>query len=156
MRPTVQHSADPLAEQDLAHMTRALELAARGLYTTDPNPRVGCVIVRDGRVIGEGWHVRAGEAHAEVLALRAAGAQARSACVYITLEPCSHTGRTPPCVEALIGAGVARVVCCGVDPNPRVAGGGFERLRAAGIAVAVGVLAAQARDLNVGFYSRFE
>jgi diaminohydroxyphosphoribosylaminopyrimidine deaminase/5-amino-6-(5-phosphoribosylamino)uracil reductase len=156
MRPTVQHSADPLAEQDLAHMTRALELAARGLYTTDPNPRVGCVIVRDGRVIGEGWHVRAGEAHAEVLALRAAGAQARGACVYVTLEPCSHTGRTPPCVEALIGAGVARVVCCSVDPNPRVAGGGIERLRAAGIAVAVGVLAAPARDLNIGFFSRFE
>jgi diaminohydroxyphosphoribosylaminopyrimidine deaminase/5-amino-6-(5-phosphoribosylamino)uracil reductase len=156
MRSTIRHSADPLAEQDLVHMTRALELAARGLYTTDPNPRVGCVIVRDGRVIGEGWHVRAGEAHAEVLALRAAGAQARGACVYVTLEPCSHSGRTPPCADALIAAGIARVVCCSVDPNPRVAGGGIERLRAAGIAVEVGVLAAQARDLNIGFFSRFE
>jgi diaminohydroxyphosphoribosylaminopyrimidine deaminase / 5-amino-6-(5-phosphoribosylamino)uracil reductase len=156
MRPTVEYSVDPAAEQDLAHMRRALELATRGLYTTDPNPRVGCVIVREGRVIGEGWHVRAGEAHAEVLALRAAGAQARGACVYVTLEPCSHTGRTPPCVEALIGAGVARVVCCSVDPNPRVCGAGIERLRAAGIAVAVGVLAAEARDLNVGFFSRFQ
>jgi diaminohydroxyphosphoribosylaminopyrimidine deaminase/5-amino-6-(5-phosphoribosylamino)uracil reductase len=156
MRQADRVSADPVAEQDLAHMTRALELAARGLYTTDPNPRVGCVIVREGRVIGEGWHVRAGEAHAEVSALRAAGAQARGACVYVTLEPCSHTGRTPPCVEALIGAGVARIVCCSADPNPRVAGGGIERLRAAGIAVAVGVLAAEARGLNVGFFSRFE
>jgi diaminohydroxyphosphoribosylaminopyrimidine deaminase/5-amino-6-(5-phosphoribosylamino)uracil reductase len=137
-------------------MARALELATRGLYTTDPNPRVGCVVARDGLVIGEGWHVRAGEPHAEVLALRAAGPAARGATVYVTLEPCSHTGRTPPCADALIAAGVARVVCGSVDPNPRVAGGGIERLRAAGIAVSVGVLAAQARDLNVGFFSRFE
>src|ERR1700722_20007830 len=141
---------EPMAAQDSAHMTRALELAARGLYTTDPNPRVGCVIVREGRVIGEGWHVRAGEPHAEVLALRAAGPQARGACVYVTLEPCSHTGRTPPCADALIAAGVARVVCSSVDPNPQVAGGGIERLRAAGIDVSVGVLAAAARELNVG------
>jgi diaminohydroxyphosphoribosylaminopyrimidine deaminase/5-amino-6-(5-phosphoribosylamino)uracil reductase len=137
-------------------MARALELAARGLYTTDPNPRVGSVVARDGLVIGEGWHVRAGEPHAEVLALRAAGPAARGATVYVTLEPCSHTGRTPPCADALITAGVARVVCGSVDPNPRVAGGGIERLRAAGIAVSVGVLAAEARDLNVGFFSRFE
>src|SRR6266481_8835791 len=133
---------DPASSSDQAHMARALTLAARGLYTTDPNPRVGCVVVRDGRVLGEGWHVRAGEAHAEVLALRAAGPQARGACVYVTLEPCSHTGRTPPCAEALIAAGVARVVCCTVDPNPPVAGGGIGRLRAAGIAVSVWVLAA--------------
>jgi diaminohydroxyphosphoribosylaminopyrimidine deaminase / 5-amino-6-(5-phosphoribosylamino)uracil reductase len=145
-----------MAAQDRAHMARALELATRGLYTTDPNPRVGCVMVREGRIIGEGWHVRAGEPHAEVLALRAAGPAARGACVYITLEPCSHTGRTPPCAEALIAAGVMRVVCCSVDPNPRVAGSGIERLQAAGIAVSVGVLAAEARDLNVGFFSRFE
>jgi diaminohydroxyphosphoribosylaminopyrimidine deaminase/5-amino-6-(5-phosphoribosylamino)uracil reductase len=145
-----------MTTQDLAHMTRALELAARGLYTTDPNPRVGCVIVSEGRIIGEGWHVRAGEPHAEVLALRAAGPEARGACVYVTLEPCSHTGRTPPCADALIAAGVARVVCSTVDPNPRVAGGGIERLQAAGIAVSIGVLAAEARDLNVGFFSRFE
>src|ERR1700727_2478718 len=115
--------------QDLAHMARALELAERGLYTTDPNPRVGCVIVRDGRVIGEGWHVRAGEPHAEVLALRAAGPEARGASAYVTLEPCSHTGRTPPCADALIAAGVARVVCCTRDPNPKVAVGGIERVQ---------------------------
>jgi diaminohydroxyphosphoribosylaminopyrimidine deaminase/5-amino-6-(5-phosphoribosylamino)uracil reductase len=144
------------ASHDEAHMARALALAARGLYTTDPNPRVGCVVVRDGRILGEGWHARAGEAHAEVLALRAAGPQARGATVYVTLEPCSHTGRTPPCADALIAAGVARVVCCSVDPNPRVAGGGIERLLSAGIEVSVGVLAAAARDLNVGFFSRLE
>jgi diaminohydroxyphosphoribosylaminopyrimidine deaminase/5-amino-6-(5-phosphoribosylamino)uracil reductase len=143
-------------EQDSAHMARALELAARGLYTTDPNPRVGSVIVRDARVIGEGWHVRAGEPHAEVLALHAAGPQARGATVYVTLEPCSFTGRTPPCADALIAAGVARVVCSSVDPHPRVAGAGIERLRAAGIAVSTGLFAAEARALNVGFFSRFE
>ena len=139
-----------------AHMARALILAARGLYTTDPNPRVGCVVVRDGRVLGEAWHERAGEAHAEVLALRAAGPAARGATAYVTLEPCSHTGRTPPCVDALIASGVARVVCSSVDPNPRVAGGGMVRLQSAGIAVSVGVLAAEARELNRGFFSRFE
>src|ERR1700736_5009422 len=142
--------------RDQAHMARALILAARGLNTTDPNPRVGCVVVRDGRILGEAWHERAGEAHAEVLALRAAGPQARGATVYVTLEPCSHTGRTPPCADALIAAGVARVLCCTVDPNPKVAGGGLERLRAAGISVSVGMLAAEARDLNAGFFSRFE
>jgi diaminohydroxyphosphoribosylaminopyrimidine deaminase / 5-amino-6-(5-phosphoribosylamino)uracil reductase len=144
------------AARDQTHMARALELAARGLYTTDPNPRVGCVMVHEDRVLGEGWHVRAGEPHAEVLALRAAGPEARGATVYVTLEPCSHTGRTPPCADALIAAGVARVVCCSVDPNPRVAGAGIARLRAAGIAVSVGLLGAEARALNVGFFSRFE
>src|SRR5450631_1175820 len=144
------------ADTDRAHMARALVLAARGLYTTDPNPRVGCVVARDGRVIGEGWHVRAGEPHAEVLALSAAGPQARGAAVYVTLEPCSHTGRTPPCADALIAAGVARVVCCASDPNPKVAGAGIERLRAAGIEVSVGLLGGEARSLNVGFFSRFE
>jgi len=148
-------SADA-APQDQEHMARALALAARGLYTTDPNPRVGCVVARNGRVLGEGWHVRAGEPHAEVLALRAAGAAAAGATLYVTLEPCSHTGRTPPCADAVIAAKVARVVCAGVDPNPRVAGGGIERLRAAGVAVSTGVLAAEARELNVGFFSRFE
>jgi diaminohydroxyphosphoribosylaminopyrimidine deaminase/5-amino-6-(5-phosphoribosylamino)uracil reductase len=147
---------DAGASVDQAHMARALALAARGLYTTDPNPRVGCVVVGGGGVLGEGWHVRAGEPHAEVLALRAAGPQARGATVYVTLEPCSHTGRTPPCADALIAAGVARVVCSSVDPNPRVAGSGIERLRSAGIAVCVGMLAAEARDLNAGFFSRFE
>jgi len=144
-----------LSAQDLAHLDRALMLAARGLYTTDPNPRVGCVVANAERVLGEAWHVRAGEPHAEVLALRAAGS-ARGSTVYVTLEPCSHTGRTPPCVDALIAAGVARVVCCTRDPNTRVAGGGFERLRSAGIAVSVGALAQQARSLNAGFFSRFE
>jgi diaminohydroxyphosphoribosylaminopyrimidine deaminase / 5-amino-6-(5-phosphoribosylamino)uracil reductase len=153
----VSASQDPAAlSRDQAHMARALSLAARGLYTTDPNPRVGCVVVRDDRVLGEGWHVRAGEAHAEVLALRAAGPDARGATVYVTLEPCSHTGRTPPCADALIAAGVARVLCCTVDPNPKVAGTGLERLRAAGISVSVGMLGAEARELNVGFFSRFE
>jgi diaminohydroxyphosphoribosylaminopyrimidine deaminase/5-amino-6-(5-phosphoribosylamino)uracil reductase len=153
----VLHSPDgPMAEQDRVHLARALELAARGLYTTDPNPRVGCVIAREGRVIGEGWHARAGEPHAEVLALQAAGPDARGSTVYVTLEPCSHTGRTPPCADALIAARVARVVCCSVDPNPRVAGAGIERLQAAGISVSVGSLAAEARELNAGFFSRFE
>src|SRR5271169_2804537 len=147
---------DAIGAADRAHMERALVLAARGLYTTDPNPRVGCVLVRDEATLGEGWHERAGEAHAEVAALRAARGDVRGATAYVSLEPCSHTGRTPPCVDALIAAGIARVVCASVDPNPRVAGAGIERLKAAGIAVAVGILAAEARDLNVGFFSRFE
>jgi diaminohydroxyphosphoribosylaminopyrimidine deaminase/5-amino-6-(5-phosphoribosylamino)uracil reductase len=141
---------------DRVHMQRALELAARGLYTTDPNPRVGCVVAQAERVLGEGWHMRAGEPHAEVLALRAAGGAARGATAYVTLEPCNHTGRTPPCADALIAAGVARVVCSTRDPNPKVAGGGVERLQAAGIAVSVGELADEARALNIGFFSRFE
>jgi diaminohydroxyphosphoribosylaminopyrimidine deaminase/5-amino-6-(5-phosphoribosylamino)uracil reductase len=156
MTPASLPQDSAIAEQDQAHMARALALAARGLYTTDPNPRVGCVVAREGRVLGEGWHVRAGEAHAEVSALQSAGPHARGASVYVTLEPCSHTGRTPPCADALIAAGVARVVCSSVDPNPRVAGSGIERLQAAGIAVSVGALAAEARALNVGFFSRFE
>ncbi len=137
-------------------MARALELAARGLYTTDPNPRVGCVIANSAGVLGEGWHVRAGEPHAEVLALRAAGPRARGATLYVTLEPCSHTGRTPPCADAVIAAGLARVVCCTRDPNFKVAGAGIERLISAGIAVEVGLLADEARRLNAGFFSRFE
>jgi diaminohydroxyphosphoribosylaminopyrimidine deaminase / 5-amino-6-(5-phosphoribosylamino)uracil reductase len=141
---------------DETHMKRALELAARGLYTTDPNPRVGCVLVQGGRVIGEGWHQRAGEPHAEVLALRSCSESARGATAYVTLEPCSHTGRTPPCADALIAAGVARVVCASVDSNPKVSGGGIKRLMEAGIAVTVGVLESEARALNVGFFSRLE
>jgi diaminohydroxyphosphoribosylaminopyrimidine deaminase/5-amino-6-(5-phosphoribosylamino)uracil reductase len=147
---------EEITTQDRLHLARALELAAHGLYTTDPNPRVGCVIADAGRVLGEGWHVRAGEAHAEVIALRAAGAQARGATVYLSLEPCSHTGRTPPCADALVAAGVARVVCCTRDPNPKVAGGGIARLQQAGIAVQVGALADEARRLNVGYFSRHE
>jgi len=148
--------SDEISAHDRAHMARALKLAALGLYTSDPNPRVGCVVTNTGRVLGEGWHRRAGEPHAEILALRAAGPQARGGTVYVTLEPCSHFGRTPPCADALIAAGVARVVCCARDPNPQVAGRGIERLRAAGIAVDVGALAEEARMLNLGFFSRFE
>lgn len=143
-------------DTDRSHMARALELAARGLYTTDPNPRVGCVLVRGNDTLGEGWHVRAGEAHAEAAALKAARGEVRGATAYVSLEPCSHTGRTPPCADALIAAGIGRVVCASVDPNPRVAGAGIERLKAAGIAVSVGMLEAQARALNPGFFSRFE
>ena len=112
------------ARQDAVHMARALELARRGLWTTDPNPRVGCVIAGGARVLGEGWHERAGGPHAEVVALAAAGPAARGATAYVTLEPCSHQGRTPPCADALIAAGVARVVYAMRDPNPRVDGGG--------------------------------
>ncbi len=137
-------------------MVRALQLAERGRYSSFPNPRVGCVIVRDGRVVGEGWHERAGEPHAEVLALRAAGDQARGADVFVTLEPCSHHGRTPPCADALVGAGVRKVWAAMRDPNPRVAGHGIERLKAAGIEVEVGLLDGPAHDLNHGFVSRME
>lgn len=135
-------------------MTRALALARRGLYTATPNPRVGCVIVRDGVVVGEGWHERAGEPHAEVYALRAAGEHARGATVYVTLEPCSHEGRTPPCCEALIAAGVSRVIAAMQDPNPLVAGKGFAILRASNIAVESGLMAHEATELNIGFVSR--
>lgn len=135
-------------------MARALELAARGLNTTDPNPRVGCVIARGETLLGEGWHERAGEAHAEVLALRAAGEHARGATAYVTLEPCSHHGRTPPCIGPLIAAGVARVVCAMTDPNPKVCGAGIAALRAAGIQVDSGLLELQAGELNCGFVRR--
>src|SRR5271170_2252108 len=141
---------------DRAHMARALELAARGLYTTDPNPRVGCVVALGERSLGEGWHVRAGEPHAEVLALREAGPLARGATAYVTLEPCCHIGRTPPCADALMAAGVARVVAACEDPNPKVAGGGFAKVRSAGIAVETGLMRDEARELNRGFLSRLE
>lgn len=135
-------------------MTRALELAARGLYTTTPNPRVGCVIVREGRVVGEGWHERAGAPHAEVNALAAAGAAARGATAYVSLEPCAHHGRTPPCAAALVEAGAARVVAALRDPNPEVAGRGFAILEAAGVRAEWGLLEDEARELNIGFVSR--
>lgn len=137
-------------------MARALHLAERGLYTTAPNPRVGCVIVRDGQIVGEGFHQRAGEAHAEVHALRDAGEQACGATAYVTLEPCSHTGRTGPCAVALFDAGITRVVVAMVDPNPQVSGRGIGRLREAGVQVDVGLLEADARRLNPGFVSRME
>lgn len=135
-------------------MARALQLAECGLYTTSPNPRVGCVLVRDGKVVGEGWHERAGEPHAEVLALRAAGNAAHGATAYVTLEPCSHHGRTPPCTDALIAAGIARVVVAIQDPNPLVAGNGIAALRAAGIEVGCGLMEVAVRELNVGFFAR--
>ncbi|HRK79712.1 MAG TPA: bifunctional diaminohydroxyphosphoribosylaminopyrimidine deaminase/5-amino-6-(5-phosphoribosylamino)uracil reductase RibD, partial [Thiobacillus sp.] len=147
-------SANRFSAADHAHMARALQLAARGHFTTSPNPRVGCVIVRDGRVVGEGWHARAGTPHAEIHALKTAGDAARGATVYVTLEPCSHHGRTPPCAEALINAGVARVVAAMNDPNPLVAGGGIAMLTLAGIQAEVGLLEAGARALNPGFVSR--
>ncbi|MDD3353562.1 bifunctional diaminohydroxyphosphoribosylaminopyrimidine deaminase/5-amino-6-(5-phosphoribosylamino)uracil reductase RibD [Zoogloea sp.] len=139
---------------DYRWMARALELAARGLFTTTPNPRVGCVIVRDGRLVGEGWHIRAGEPHAEVHALAMAGDAARGATAYVTLEPCSHHGRTPPCADALVRAGIGRVVAAMEDPNPLVTGRGLARLREAGIATLAGVQEAEARELNIGFISR--
>ena len=135
-------------------MARALRLAERGLYTTTPNPRVGCVIVKSGAVVGEGWHQRAGESHAEVNALRMAGDAARGATAYVTLEPCCHYGRTPPCTEALISAGVVRVVAAMQDPNPQVTGMGLARLRAAALVVDCGLLAGEAHELNIGFVSR--
>lgn len=139
--------------QDHAHMAHALRLARCGLYSTRPNPRVGCVMVKEGRVIGEGYHYRAGEAHAEAAALELAGVAAVGATAYVTLEPCGHFGRTPPCADALIKAGVARVVYAVADPNPH-AGGGAARLARAGIACASGLLAGEARELNRGFFMR--
>jgi diaminohydroxyphosphoribosylaminopyrimidine deaminase / 5-amino-6-(5-phosphoribosylamino)uracil reductase len=139
---------------DLGFMGRALELARLGLYTTTPNPRVGCVVVKDGAVVGEGWHEKAGLPHAEALALAQAGARARGATLYVNLEPCSHHGRTPPCADAVIAAGVARVVAAMQDPNPQVAGAGFAKLRAAGIRVEQGLMEEAARELNIGFVSR--
>jgi diaminohydroxyphosphoribosylaminopyrimidine deaminase / 5-amino-6-(5-phosphoribosylamino)uracil reductase len=139
---------------DHAHMARALRLAERGLFTTTPNPRVGCVIVREGEIVGEGFHERAGEPHAEVHALRAAGQRARGATAYVSLEPCSHFGRTSPCADALIEGGVVRVVAAMVDPYPKVAGQGLARLRGAGIQTESGLMQAEARELNIGFVAR--
>jgi diaminohydroxyphosphoribosylaminopyrimidine deaminase / 5-amino-6-(5-phosphoribosylamino)uracil reductase len=145
-----------LSATDHKAMARAVQLAKRGLWTTSPNPRVGCVLMRDGEVVGEGFHFRAGEPHAEVHALREAGDKARNATAYVTLEPCSHHGRTPPCAQALIVAGVARVVVAMEDPNPQVCGQGIAGLRQAGIAVDVGLMAAEACALNPGFISRMQ
>lgn len=144
------------SDLDSGYMQRALSLAQRGLYTTDPNPRVGSVIVKDGKVVGEGWHQRAGEPHAERLALTMAGDAARGATCYVTLEPCSHTGRTGPCADALVAAGITRVVVAMTDPNPLVAGQGLARLRAAGIRVDSQVLEAEAQLLNPGFIKRMQ
>jgi diaminohydroxyphosphoribosylaminopyrimidine deaminase/5-amino-6-(5-phosphoribosylamino)uracil reductase len=141
---------------DHALMARALRLAERGAYTTRPNPMVGCVIAQDGDVVGEGWHQRKGGPHAEVFALQAAGTRALGATAYVTLEPCAHTGSTGPCADALVAAGVSRVVAAMRDPFPQVDGAGFEILRAAGIMVEHGLMEAQARELNRGFLSRVE
>lgn len=136
------------SQQDRTYMGLALQLATKGRCRTHPNPMVGCVIVKDGKVVGAGYHHKAGEPHAEVLALRAAGEQARGAAVYVTLEPCAHYGRTPPCADALVAAGVGRVVAAMVDPDPRVAGRGLDLLRAAGIPAEAGLMEAEARALN--------
>ncbi len=144
------------SDADRAHMAQALALAERGLFTTTPNPRVGCVIVADGVVVGEGWHARAGEAHAEVNALidaKSRGNDPRGATLYVTLEPCNHTGRTEPCTEAIIAAGIARVVLATADPNPAAAHGA-QRLRAAGIRVDAGLCEREANEQNAGFLSR--
>ncbi len=144
---------------DQTYMRRALELAERGLYTTTPNPHVGAVVVKDNRIIGEGWHQVAGEPHAEVLAMRDAKAKlgdaaVKGAALYVTLEPCSHHGRTPPCADLIVAEGVTKVVAAMEDPNPKVAGQGFAKLRAADIDVRVGLLESDARELNIGFISR--
>lgn len=140
--------------QDEIYMARALKLAARGRFTTHPNPNVGCVIVKDGQIVGEGFHYRAGEPHAEVHALRMAGEKAKGATAYVTLEPCSHHGRTPPCCEALIAAGVTRVVAAMQDPNPQVAGRGLYRLQQEGVDVSHGLMMNEAEALNKGFLKR--
>lgn len=144
---------DPIGRE---YMAEALRLAGKGILTTSPNPRVGCLLVRDAEVVGRGWHERAGEPHAEINALRDAGDRGRGATAYVTLEPCSHHGRTPPCADALIGAGVSRVVAGMKDPNPRVSGQGLERLKSAGLDVECGLLERQCRDLNRGFVRRHE
>jgi diaminohydroxyphosphoribosylaminopyrimidine deaminase/5-amino-6-(5-phosphoribosylamino)uracil reductase len=141
-------------DADRGFMRQALTLAARGLYTTTPNPRVGCVVVKDGVVVGTGWHEKAGLPHAEVLALKAAGERAHGATLYVSLEPCSHHGRTPPCADAIVAAGVKRVVAAMQDPNPKVAGAGFARLRAAGVELEHGLMEDEARELNIGFVAR--
>ena len=145
---------DPLPSRDAFWMAEALKLAGQGRNTTTPNPNVGCVIVKDDVQVGAGYHQRAGGAHAEVHALHQAGPAALGATAYVTLEPCSHQGKTPPCADALIAAGVARVVCAMVDPNPQVAGRGLAALRAAGITTEQDVLVAAAEQLNIGFLKR--
>lgn len=142
------------SSDDHAYMSQALQLAEKGLYSTSPNPRVGCVIVRDGKIAGSGWHVQTGQPHAEINALNIAGGAAQGATVYLTLEPCSHYGRTHPCAEALIRAKVAKVIIAMQDPNPLVAGKGTSLLKQSGINVLVGLMGEWAKDLNVGFVSR--
>ena len=142
--------------QHTQYMQLAIRLAKKGLYTTDPNPRVGCIIVKDGVLIGQGWHQRYGQAHAEILALQEAGDDAKGVCAYVTLEPCHHVGKTPPCTKALIAAGIKDVVVAMQDPNPLVAGKGLAALKAAGLNVTSGILEDQANALNPGFIKRME
>ncbi len=151
---TPDEAAPAFSAAEHRYMARALQLARRGLYTADPNPRVGCVVVRDDRIVGEGWHERAGEAHAEINALHQAGAAASGASVYVTLEPCCHRGRTGACTEALVAAGAGEVVAATQDPNPQVAGRGLEILRRAGLRVRSGLMQAEAEAVNPGFISR--
>lgn len=143
-------------EKDYLYMARALQLARRGLYTTHPNPRVGCVLVRDNTILAEGWHEYSGGPHAEIMALNNAGGSVKGSDCYVTLEPCVHTGKTPPCTEALVNAGIGRVIIAAIDPNPAVAGKGAEQLANHGIDVATGLLQQQVQDLNCGFYSRMQ
>ena len=147
---------DSFTPADHEYMARALRLARRGMYTAHPNPRVGCVIVKDGQIVGEGWHRKTGEAHAEVVALDSAGANAKEATVYVTLEPCSHEGKTPPCVDALIAAGVSSVIAAMDDPNAKVSGDGRGALENAGIQVRKGLMQQEAAALNAGFLSRMQ
>jgi diaminohydroxyphosphoribosylaminopyrimidine deaminase/5-amino-6-(5-phosphoribosylamino)uracil reductase len=142
------------SSDDHAYMSQALQLAEKGLYSTSPNPRVGCVIVRDSKIVGSGWHVKTGQPHAEINALNIAGGAAQGATAYVTLEPCSHYGRTHPCAEALIRAKVAKVIIAMQDPNPLVAGKGTSLLKQSGINVQIGLMGEWAKDLNVGFVSR--
>ncbi|MBD1555925.1 bifunctional diaminohydroxyphosphoribosylaminopyrimidine deaminase/5-amino-6-(5-phosphoribosylamino)uracil reductase RibD [Vibrio sp. S9_S30] len=146
----------PLSPQDAYYMAQAIALAKKGRFTTSPNPNVGCVIVKDDRMVGQGYHRKSGEAHAEVNALKEAGKKANGATAYVTLEPCSHHGKTPPCADALSNAGVARVVCATQDPNPLVSGRGIKKLRDAGVEVEVGVLESEAIALNVDFNQRMK
>ena len=145
---------EPFSPQDVAFMQLALDLAKQGEFTTTPNPSVGCVLVKDGKVVGKGFHAKAGEPHAEVMALREAGENARGATAYVTLEPCSHFGRTPPCAKGLVEAGVSKVIAAMCDPNPQVAGKGLQILSDAGIESAVGLLEENAEQLNKGFLKR--
>jgi diaminohydroxyphosphoribosylaminopyrimidine deaminase/5-amino-6-(5-phosphoribosylamino)uracil reductase len=151
----VSETADTgFSADDSRFMARALQLAWLGRFTAHPNPRVGCVLVRDGRIVGDGWHERTGEPHAEASALAKAGAAAKGATAYVTLEPCSHEGKTPPCAAALIAAGVSEVVVAMKDPHPKVSGSGMEALRRAGVGIRCGLMAAEAASLNEGFLSR--
>lgn len=146
----------PLPIQDAHYMALAIALAKKGRFTTSPNPNVGCVIVKNDQIVGQGYHQKAGEAHAEVIALKDAGKDANGATAYVTLEPCSHQGKTPPCADALIKVGIARVVCATQDPNPLVSGRGIQKLRDAGIDVEVGVLESEAISLNTDFNQRMQ